>query len=124
MSLTARIVAILLVCAALIAGWWRLTAHYEAKGYTRAQAEAKAAADAQTTRNRELQRAAEIRYTVTAQARERFIVQTVKEVHHAAESLATCPVPRDAVRLLNDAAACARGDSAGACGVGDRLSGP
>jgi hypothetical protein len=75
----------------------------------------------QAARNRELQRAAEKRYTVAEETREIFITRTTQEVRHAAESLATCPVPVGAVRLLNDAAACARGDPASACGAGDQL---
>lgn len=39
MSLIARAVAIVLLLAAFVAGWWRLTAYYERIGYERMQAE-------------------------------------------------------------------------------------
>jgi hypothetical protein len=78
----------------------------------------------QAARNRELQRAAELRYTVAAESREAFLTRTTKEVRRASKSLAACPVPVDAVRLLNAAAACARGDPAAACGAGDQLPSP
>lgn len=91
----------------------------EARGDTRARAELKAQADAQTERNRELQRAAETRYTVQAGVREEFIGYTITEIRHAAAPLATCPVPADAVRLLNRASSCAREDTAATCGTGE-----
>lgn len=81
------------------------------------------AAEAQAARNRELQRAAELRYTVTAAARDRFFVQTVKEVHHAAAPLAACPVPEPVRVRLNAAAGCVR-DPEAPCGVLDGVSGP
>ena len=77
------------------------------------------AAQEQAARMRELQRQAELHYTVQAEARDRFIVQTVREVRHASESLAACPLPADLRGLLHGAAACARGDSAAACGPGE-----
>lgn len=124
MSITARLVAIALLCAALVAGWWRLTAHFETKGYQRRAAEDTAAMQAQEQRNRELQRAAELHYTVQAGVRDRFIVQTIREIRYAAAPLASCPVPDAARRLLNDAALCARGDSPASCGVDDALRKP
>lgn len=123
MSLTARAVAIGLLVLAAIAGWWRLTAHFEAKGYARAQAEARDHADAQAERFRQLQRAAELRYTVAAEVRERVIVETIVEVRHASQSLATCPVPERARGLLNRAARCAA-DPAAACGPDQPLRDP
>lgn len=123
MSFTARALAALLLVAALVAGWWRLTAHYERVGYDRAKAEDKAAAEEQATSNRELQRAAEKRYVVQAETRDRFIVTTTKEIAHAAAPLSSCPVPADAVRLLDAARGCALGDPGTPCGVGDSLPG-
>jgi hypothetical protein len=79
-------------------------------GRQEVRAELKSQAEAQTARNRELQRAAETRYTVTSQVREKWFVVTVKEIRDASESLAACPVPDDVRRLLNAAASCARGD--------------
>jgi hypothetical protein len=78
----------------------------------------------QATRNRDLQRAAELRYVVKGQTRDRFFETTEKDIHDAAAPLATCPVP-DAVRVrLNAAAACARGDSETSCGPAGTLPGP
>lgn len=86
------------------------------EGRAEIRAADKVAADAQTARNRELQRAAELHYVVQAQTRDRYFVTTVKEISDAAAPLAACPVP-DAVRVrLNAAAACARGDSPASCG--------
>lgn len=117
MSLTARLIAFLLLVLAGLAGAWRVHVKADAAGYARAQAGASAAAEALRQRNFELQRAAEKRYTVAAETRDRFITNTITEVRYATVHLAACPVGADAVRLLNAAAACARGDSA-ACGPG------
>ncbi len=124
MSLLSRIVLAGCVALAALGGWWRLTAYYDSRGYARAQAEGMAAADAQAQRMRELQRAAELRYTVAAQSRERFIVTTVREVHRETAHLDACPVGPAAVRLLNDAAACARQDRSAACGPDQPLRDP
>jgi hypothetical protein len=73
------------------------------------------AAAEQAARNRELQRAAEMRYTVAAEARERVIVETIVEVRRESQSLATCPVPEPARRLFNRAAKCAADPAAPGC---------
>lgn len=91
------------------------------EGRQEVRAEYQAQALAQAERNRELQRAAEKRYVVQAEARERVITETIVEVRHAAESLAACPVPEPARRLLNRAAECAREDRPASCGPGDGL---
>lgn len=124
MSLLARFVLAGCVVLAGIAGWWRLTAHYESRGYARAQAEGRAAADVQAQRIRDLQRASEIRYTVAAEARDRFIVTTVKEIHRETAHLDACPVGPAAVRMLNDAAACSRQDRSTACSPEQPLRDP
>ena len=121
---TVLTLALLVLAALAAAGWWRLTAYYDARGYARAQAEGRAAADDQAQRIRELQRAAEIRYTVAAQARDQFIVTTVREVHRETAHLDACPVGPGAVRVLNDAAACARQDRSAACGPEQPLRDP
>lgn len=86
-------------------------------GRAEVREQARAVAEEQATRNRELQRAAELRYTVAAETRDRYITKTVTEVRYATENLAACVLRPDAVRLLNDAASCARGDSPAACGA-------
>jgi hypothetical protein len=115
-----------IVLAGLLA-FSHFTAYRAGRAAVRAQWDAATVAQERATqeqaaRNRELQRAAELRYTVAAGAREVFITRTTQEVRRAAQSLAVCPVPVDAVRLLNAAAACAR-DPAAACGAGDGVPG-
>lgn len=71
----------------------------------------------QQARNRDLQRAAELRYTVVAQVRDRFITKTVVEVRNATDNLAACRLSADAVRLLDNASHCAGEDRAASCGA-------
>lgn len=123
MSWAARLTALALLATLSAAAWWRITAHYDARGYDRAVAEGQAAAAAQATRNRELQRAAELRYTVRDQIRTEYITTTLKEIQHVTTHLAVCPVGPDAVRLLNHAAACASADTAAACGPDKQVPG-
>ena len=68
-------------------------------------------------------RAAEVEQRVGAQTvyRDRFITKTVKEIERVTEPMAACPVPSGAVRLLNDAARCAREDRPAACGADDAV---
>lgn len=105
------------LAAALVGG----TGAWKVQSWRFAAKEARAAKDvaAWERRSRELQRASEMRYTVQAGVREKVIVETIVEVRHAAQDLAACPVPDRARSLLNDAARCARGDSAAACGDGE-----
>jgi hypothetical protein len=116
-SLTARAIAIAILCAAVIAGWWRLTAYYDGRGYERRKQEDSKAAQEQTDRNRDLQRAAELKYTVQAGVREVFITNTVKEIRYDTQNLAACVLTPGAVRRLHDAAECAREDRPASCGA-------
>ena len=93
-------------------------------GYQKRAAEDKAAADAQTTRNRELQRAAELRYVVKGETQDHFFTTTITEIRHDAAPLAACPVPEPVRVRLNAAAACARGDSASSCGPAEEVPSP
>ncbi len=111
--------AVVLLALALVAWDTARIKRAEARGDQRARAELKAQADEQTERMRQLQRAAETRYTVQAETRERYFVETITEVRHAAAPLASCALPADVVRLLNAAGSCAREDSAAACGAGE-----
>lgn len=115
MSLAARIGFALAIVGAIVAGWWRITVHYEQRGYDRAQAEYAQQAEARRVRNADLQRAAELRYTVQTGVREEFIVTTVKELAHETADLAACRLSPGAVRVLNRAAECASSDTATAC---------
>lgn len=115
MSLEARLIALVLLVLALAGvGHW-----IDMRGYKRAKAEDAALAAQQAERMRELQRAAELRYTVQAETRDRFIVTTVKEIRHDTENLAACVLTPAARQRLLDAAACA--DSASACGASEPL---
>lgn len=109
-----RWLLILGIVAAVAIGAPILKARYDAGqqriGYDKRAKEDKDAANEQAARMRELTRAAELRYTVAREGQDRFFVTTIKEIDHAAAPLATCPVPPDAIRLLNNAARCARGD--------------
>lgn len=117
--------ALAVVLAALALAAWDAARieRAEGRGDARARAELKALADEQTQRIRDLQRAAETRYTVQAETRDRFITQTITEVRHAAAPVASCALPVDLVRLLNDAARCAAGDPAAASGAGQPVCG-
>lgn len=110
---------------ALIGGGAILKGRYDAAqqriGYERRAAEDEAAAEAQTQRMHDLQRAAEMRYTVVAEVRDHFITETIVEVRHEAAPMAVCPVPEPLRLRLNAVARCARGDSAAACGAADAV---
>lgn len=120
-----RLIAAAAVAAVLVTAYfgWRGAQREHGREEVRAEwaAERAAQADAvraQAERNRELQRAAEKRYTVVAEVRDRFITQTITEVRHEAQSLAACPVPEPVRVRINATAACASGDPAGPCAAG------
>jgi hypothetical protein len=121
MSLLYRAIAAAALLAVLTAAYFGWRDQQRDIGRQEVRAELKAQAEAQTARNRELQRASEIRYTVTSQVREKWFVATVKEVSHAAAPLAACPVPDDVRRLLNSAAECARRDPGAAGCTADEV---
>ena len=115
-------VLLMLALAALLS-FSHFTAYRKGKATVRAEwaaehVETERQAQAQAQRNRDLQRAAELRYTVQAGVREEFIGYTIKEIRHVAAPLASCPVPPDVVRLLRDAADCAREDRSTTCSSG------
>mgnify|MGYP001573557562 CR=1 FL=1 len=85
---------------------------------------AKAAAEQIKDKDRDLQRAAELRYTVKAETRDRFITKTLTEVRYVTQHLVSCPLGAPAVRVLNDAAACAREDRPASCGAGEPVRSP
>jgi hypothetical protein len=82
------------------------------------------ASQAQTARNLELQRAAERKYVVQQDARDRFHTVTVREISHEAASLASCPVPERLRMRFNAARDCALGNSPASCGADDPLHKP
>lgn len=127
MSIYARLAALVVLVLAIAGAWWKLETALDAReqrGYERRVGEDKAAAEAQTSRNRELQRATELKYTVVAQGQDRFFVTTVREIYDASEPLAACPLPGPVRLRLNAAGACVLGDSAAACGGDDQMRSP
>lgn len=73
----------------------------------------------QRARNLDLQRAAEKRYTVVTEVRERFITKIAPEVRNATDNLAACRLSPAAVRLLDAASRCAGKDRPATCATGD-----
>ncbi len=112
-----RLILAGLLAAAVLVGvpilWHRHNTAQQAIGYERRAAEDKAAAEAQTARNRDNFRQSELRYTAAAELRDRFIVTTVREIRDAAAPLADCRLPEPVRLRLGAAAECARGDSPG-----------
>lgn len=119
-----KILAVVALVAAVFAWDRHRLGVAERAGYDRAVAEGKSAAEAQAERNRELARAAEKRYVVQAEARERVIVTTITEVRDATQHLASVPLGADAVRLLNHAGACASEDRPATCGDDGKVRDP
>lgn len=126
--LYAELACIALVASLVIGGvaWF---SHHE-RNIGRAQVQTKWDAErvklqgevqAQQERNIELERKAELKYTVVAEVRDRFITKTVTEVRNATSSLAVCPVGPDALRMLNAASKCASEDRPASCGAGDEV---
>lgn len=125
--MSTRIVAALILALTLAAAGWRI--------YTRGQQSVQREWDAerrqaelQAEQRREINRttARQAETLVAAQAvyRDRYITQTITEIRHVTDLLAACPVPPAAVRMLNDAAACARGDRPASCAAGQPVPGP
>lgn len=121
MSLTAKLVALGLVLLAMAAGVWKVLHNADRAGYARAQAEYQARAELQREVNRGRAGDAERKEAAQTVVRTRYITRIVKELDHAAQDLASCPLPPAVGRLLNDAAACAREDRPASCGAGDGL---
>jgi hypothetical protein len=97
---------------------YRAGRHAVQRSWDAAKVASVQAAQEQAERNRELQRQAELHYVVSREARERFQVVTIREIHDASAPLAACPLP-DRVRLrLNALAACAR---TATCGPADEV---
>jgi hypothetical protein len=82
------------------------------------------ATELQRESNRGRAATVEERVVVQTVYRDRFITKTVKDIERVSQPMAACPVPADAVRLLNDAARCAREDRPAACGADDAVPDP
>jgi hypothetical protein len=113
--------AALLVAAA--AGVWKFWHSAEKSGYERRQREDEAAAEFQREANRGRARAAEQGEAKQAQVRTVYITKTIERVRNVTVPLASCPVPDAAVRMLNDAARCARQGRSPACAPDDAVPG-
>lgn len=131
MSLYARLAALALAVVILAGIGWKIHHMGEVAGRADVQAKwnaanvaAERAAQAQADRNRELQRAAELRYTVRTETRDRFIVATVTEIRHDTENLAACVLTPAAVQRLHDAAECAGADRPASCRSGNAVQSP
>lgn len=115
----------LALCAALLvaaaAGVWKFWHSAEKSGYERRQREDEAAAEFQREANRGRARTAEQGEAKQAQIRTVYITKTVERVRNATAPLASCPVPDAAVRMLNDAAQCARQGRSPACAPDDAV---
>lgn len=108
MSLTSKLVALGLIALALAAGVWKLWHTADKAGYERSQREYQAAAEKQREANRFTAHAAEKKESARVVYRDRVITKTITEVRDASAPLASCPLPADTIRLLNDAAQRAR----------------
>ena len=117
----------LALCAALVviaaAGVWKFWHAADKAGYERRQREDEAAAEFQREANRGRSRAAEQGESLQTQIRTVYITKTVERVRNVTEPLASCPVPDAAVRMLNDAARCARQGRSPACTPDDAVPG-
>ncbi len=98
-------------------------AQADAQGYERSQAEYQARAELQRETNRGRARVAEEKHAARTVYRDRFITNTVKEIRDVPSDGTGCLVAPRVVRLLNDAAACAREDRPGACSVHELVPG-
>jgi hypothetical protein len=116
-----RLIGIAAAAIALVAGAWMLWSDIDQGGYDRAQAEYQAAAELRRESNRGRSRAAEEKQAVQTVYRDRYITRATKEIDHAAQDLARCPLPPAVGRLLNDAARCASEDRPASCGAGDSV---
>ncbi|WP_431107563.1 hypothetical protein [Variovorax paradoxus] len=123
MSLSAKLVALGLIVLALVAGFWKLWHTADRGGYERSQAEYQARAELQRETNRGRARVAEEKHAAQTVHRDRFISKTVKEIRDVPSDGTGCLVAPRVVRLLNDAAACAREDRPSACSVHEPLPG-
>lgn len=111
--------------AALVLGGLLLHQRAQTAQARQALAEYQLASERATELQREGNRgrAAGVEQRVATQTvyRDRFITKTVKEIERVTEPMAACPVPAGAVRLLNDAARCAREDRPTSCGADDAV---
>jgi len=116
-----RILALVVLALALVAfGWVKGAQHGQVRLEAYQVAEERIA-NGQRDANRTRARKAEEKQAAQTVYRDRFITNTVTEVRYVTQPLAACPVPGPAVRLLNDAATCAREDRPASCGAGEQV---
>lgn len=124
MSLTSKLVALALIVLAIVTGVWKIWHTADKAGYERSQREYQEAAERQRESNRGTARKAEGNEAVRVVYRDRIITQTTTEVRDASAPLASCPLPLDTIRLLNNAAKCAREGGSASCSADDALPNP
>ncbi|HZF84690.1 MAG TPA: hypothetical protein VE084_14380 [Burkholderiaceae bacterium] len=73
--------------------------------------------------NRSRTQAAEALEAARTPARTIYITRTIERVRDATATLASCPLPEPAIRLLNRAAECARQDRSATCAADDAVPG-
>lgn len=110
-----RLTVLGLILLALAAGIWKLWHTADKAGYERSQREYQAAAERQRESNRGAAHKAESTESIRTVYRTRVVTKIVKEIQDATAPLATCAVPSVAVRMLNDAAKCAREGGPATC---------
>ncbi|MGB3068432.1 MAG: hypothetical protein WBC18_07790 [Ottowia sp.] len=123
MSLTAKLLALGLIVLAIAAGVWKIWRTADQAGYDRSQREYQAAAELQREANRGAAHKADKKEAIRVVYRDRVITKTITEVRDASAPLASCPLPTDTIRLLNNAAKCAREGGSATCALDDALSG-
>lgn len=123
MSIWAKLALSAALVVAAAAGVWKFWHSAEKSGHERRQREDEAAAEFQREANRGRARTAEQGEAKQTQIRTVYITKTVERVRDATEPLASCPVPDAAVRMLNDAAQCARQGRSPACAPDDAVPG-
>lgn len=112
-----RLAAYALGVAALIAAYFWWESHVEKRGALEERAKGEHAAEMQRTANRSRSQDIERSQAERTVYRDRFIDRTIVEVRDAAKNLDACVLTLPTVRMLNDAAQCARNDRPAACGA-------
>lgn len=110
--------------SAAFMGGWHLRARIADGDMARHLSEQAHQAELQRIANRDRSRTAETGEGERVVYRDRVITKSVTEVRHATAPLADCPIPPTAVRVLNDAARCAREGRPATCFADPAVPGP
>ena len=85
----------------------------------RLESERQAVKQREANRDRAIQ--IEERIVTQTVYRDKFITKIEKEIQYVTLPLAACPVPPDAIRMLNAASRCVSEDRPASCGAGDEV---